>query len=241
MPGNFPLDADAAELLRQRIDATEHTYGLIIGDSIAAYFSGDNENDNVQMGASARSWRVLSTCRGTPAVIGLAHPIKNPDRESLLPRGGGAFIAEIDANLTLWAEGERETTTMHWSGKIRGADFTPVTFALTPVKLIGKEDRKGRPFMSVVAVAQSDEQAEKKLSKAISDENVVLELLRRYPDTTTRAIAENAGWTDRDGKPLPSKVHRLLKSLRTNQLVKHWRGKWVITDLGKAEIKASQE
>ena len=241
MPGNFPLDPEAAELLRQRIDATGNTYGLIIGDSIAAYFSGDNENDNVQMGASARSWRVLSTCKGNPAVIGLAHPIKNPDRENLLPRGGGAFIAEIDANLTLWAEGERETTILHWAGKIRGADFAPVAFALTPVKLDGKTDKKGRPFMSVVAVAQSDEQAEKTRTKAISDENVVLEWLRRSPDISQRAIAENARWIGKDGKPQPAKVHRLLKSLRTNKLVKQWRGKWIITDLGKAELQPSQE
>lgn len=241
MPGNFPVTPETAELLRGKIDATGNTYGLIIGDSVAAYFSGENENDNVQMGACARNWRILSKCRGTPAVIALSHPVKNPDRENLLPRGGGAFIAEIDVNLTLWAEGERETTSLHWAGKIRGADFSPVNFALVPVKLIDKADKKGRPFMSVVATVQSEEQAQKVRETAISDENVVLDWLRRHPGITLRTIAENAGWVTIEGRAQSSKVHRLLKSLRTNKLVKNWRGKWVITDAGMHELNPSHK
>jgi hypothetical protein len=241
MPGNFPVTPETAELLRRKIDATGNTYGLIIGDSVAAYFSGENENDNVQMGACARNWRILSKCRGTPAVIALSHPVKNPDRENLLPRGGGAFIAEIDVNLTLWAEGERETTSLHWAGKIRGADFSPVNFALVPVKLIDKADKKGRPFMSVVATVQSEEQAQKVRETAISDENVVLDWLRRHPGITLRTIAENAGWVTIEGRAQSSKVHRLLKSLRTNKLVKNWRGKWVITDAGMHELNPSHK
>jgi hypothetical protein len=241
MPGNFPVNPESAELLKQKINASRNAYGVIVGDSVAAYFAGDNENDNVQMGACARNWRVLTTCNGNPAVIALAHPVKTPDRENLLPRGGGAFIAEIDANLTLWAEGEREITVLHWAGKIRGADFQPVTFALTPVKIADKVDKKGRPFMSVVAVIQSTEQAEQATKNAVTDENTVLEWLRRYPGITQRDIALNAGWVGADGKAQPAKVYRLLKSLRTNKLVKNWRGKWVITDQGIAELKAPDQ
>ena len=58
MPGNFPLDGAAAEALKQRINDTGRTFSLIIGDSLAAYFPGDDENHNVQMGAYARNWRV---------------------------------------------------------------------------------------------------------------------------------------------------------------------------------------
>lgn len=241
MAGNFPVDAETAETLRNKIDGTGNKYTLIIGDSIAAYFSGDNENDNVQMGACARNWRTLTGCRGNPAVIALAHPVKAPDPENLLPRGGGAFIAEIDANLTLWAAGERETTSLHWAGKLRGADFTPVTFALTPVRLNRLRDVRERPFVSVVAVPQSEEQAAKSQDKAIREENTVLELMRRYPGITQRDIADHAGWNTPEGKPMPSKVHRLLQSLRRLGLVKNWRGKWVITDRGEAELSERPE
>ena len=33
MPGNFPLDPEAAEKLKAQIDGTEITFSLIVGDS----------------------------------------------------------------------------------------------------------------------------------------------------------------------------------------------------------------
>jgi hypothetical protein len=170
-------------------------------------------------------------------VVVLAHPVKAADREQLMPRGGGAFVAEIDANLTLWAEGDRATTVLHWQTKIRGIDFQPVAMALMPVKIAGKLDKKGRPFVSVVAALQTAEAADLAVKQAISEENVVLEWLRRHPGITIRDIATNAGWTSEKGSPATSKVHRLLKSLSGNKLAKNWRGKWMITDAGKAELK----
>ena len=239
MPGNFPLDAEAAEKLKKQVDATGRTFSLIIGDSLAAYFPGDDENHNVQMGNYARNWRVLTSCHGRPAVIALSHPIKAATRDNLLPRGGGAFLAEIDANLTLWAEGDRETTTLHWQGKIRGADFQPVTFGLTPVTLNDKRDAKDRPLMSVVATLRTSEQAEESMKVAVSDENAVLEMLRRYPGISIKDIALNCGWTILGGAPNRPRVQRRLRTLAEMKLVKSWRGKWVITDAGKAELQAN--
>jgi hypothetical protein len=240
MPGNFPLTPEAAETLKAQIDATGRTFSLIIGDSLAAYFPGDDENHNVQMGNYARNWRVLTACRGRPAVIALSHPIKAATRDSLLPRGGGAFLAEIDANLTLWAEGDRETTTLHWQGKIRGADFQPVTFGLTPVTLSDKRDAKDRPLMSVVATLRTSEQAEESIRAAVSDENAVLEMLRRYPGISIKDIALNLGWTSPlGGVPNNARVQRRLRTLAEMKLARKWRGKWTITEAGKAELKAN--
>jgi hypothetical protein len=236
MPGNFPITPEAAELLRQQIDATGHSYGLIIGDSLAAYFPGDEENDNVQMGAYARNWRVLTGCNGNPAIIALAHPIKAATQDTLSPRGGGAFMAEIDGNLTLWAHGDRTTTTLYWQGKFRGADFQPVTFALKPVKLANMVDGKGRPFVSVIATLQTSEEAEKAGESLTTEENTVLEQLRRYPGISVTDIARNCGWVSDKGSPQKSKVHRLLISLKDEKLARMWRRKWLITDTGKAEL-----
>ena len=119
LPGNFPLTPDDAEKLKQEINARENPTSVIFVDSAAAYFSGDDENHNVQAGAYARNLRVLTTCKGNPAVVILCHPIKAASRDTLLPRGGGAFLAEVDANLTLWSDAQGENTTLHWQGKIR--------------------------------------------------------------------------------------------------------------------------
>jgi RecA-family ATPase len=238
LPGNFPLTAEAAETLKQQIDALGVDPVLIIVDTAAAFFHGDDDNHNVQMGAYARQLRVLTTCRGSPAVLTPAHPVKNPDKDNLLPRGGGAFLNEIDGNLTLWAAAMGETATLHWQGKIRGADFSPVNFALQQVKIAGLTDRRGRPIVSIVATLQTDDQAETAASVARSDENVVLEWLRRHPGISLKDIALNAGWVSAQGAPNKAKVHRLLKALKAEKLATQHRGKWLLTDAGKKELEA---
>ena len=154
-----------------------------------------------------------------------------------MPRGGGAFLAEIDANLTLWADGDRETTSLHWQGKIRGADFQPVTFGLTTVVLSEKRDAKDRPLVSVVATLRTPEQAEASIKAAISDENAVLEHLRRSPGISIRNLAVACGWVNIAGAANNGRVQRRLKTLAEMKLVKFWRGKWIITEAGKAELR----
>ncbi len=247
MPGNFPMTPETAETLKQQIDETGRPPALIIADSAAAYFPGDDENHNVQMGTYARNLRILTGCKGNPAVVVLCHPTKAAAKDSLLPRGGGAFLNEIDVALTLWAEAQGETTTLHWQGKIRGADFQPVNFVLKPVKLANKADAKGRPFVSVIATLQTEAQAEKVEGQTTRDENTVLEWLRRSPGISVGNIATNAHWVSEStdpnkvGVPNKAKVHRHLKSLASYKLAKNWRGKWQITDLGKAELSGKSQ
>jgi AAA domain/Bifunctional DNA primase/polymerase, N-terminal len=73
---------------------------LIIVDTSAAFYEGAEENDNVQQGAHARRLRGLVNLSGGPCVIVNCHPVKNASDDNLNPRGGGAFVAEIDGNLT---------------------------------------------------------------------------------------------------------------------------------------------
>jgi RecA-family ATPase len=236
MPGNFPMTGETAEALKQQLDTAGRPIALIIGDSAAAYFPGDDDNHNVQMGAFARNLRVLTGCAGNPAVLILCHPVKAAAKDNLVPRGGGAFLNEVDAGLTLWAEAQGETTTLHWQGKIRGADFQPVNFTLKQVKLENMQDAKGRRFVSIVATLQSEEQSEKAIGQAAQDENTVLEHLRRTPGISIANVAANAGWVSETGVPNKAKVHRLLKSLAKDKLAKFWRGKWQITTAGEAEL-----
>ena len=75
MPGNFPLDGEAAKALKQKINDLDLPITAIVGNSASAYFPGDDDNDNVQMGAFrqnyARSHRMHgdgqpSSCCATP-------------------------------------------------------------------------------------------------------------------------------------------------------------------------------
>ena len=224
MAGNFPLTPEAAEALKTKIDATEINPIGIIFDTAASFFPGDNDNDNVQKGAYGRNLRVLTTCRGRPFVLIPAHPVENPDRDNLLPAGGGAFLNELDANLTLWGDPIGEIATMHWQGKFRGADFQPVSFALQQVKIAKLLDQKGRPIVSIVATLQTADQAEIAAKQALGDEDNVLELMRRHPGITQRAIATEAGWVNDKGVPNAAKVNRLMKSLQRDKLIKRYRG-----------------
>jgi RecA-family ATPase len=49
LPGNFLLTADAAEKLKREIDGLGLDPVLIVVDTAAAYFPGDDDNHNVQM------------------------------------------------------------------------------------------------------------------------------------------------------------------------------------------------
>ena len=97
---------------------------LIIVDTVAAYFEGDNDNDNVQMGDHARTLRSLTLLPGGPSVLCLAHPTKGAGDEDLIPKGGGAFINEIDGNIALR---KRDTVLAACAlGKFRGPEFPPL-------------------------------------------------------------------------------------------------------------------
>jgi hypothetical protein len=52
------------------------------------------------MGTYARQLRRFTTMPGGPTVLVNCHPVKNASSDNLLPRGGGAFLAEVDGNLT---------------------------------------------------------------------------------------------------------------------------------------------
>jgi alkanesulfonate monooxygenase SsuD/methylene tetrahydromethanopterin reductase-like flavin-dependent oxidoreductase (luciferase family) len=237
LPHTFPVTPAKARELAEQINATGMTFALIVGDSAPAYFDGENENDNVQMGAYARNWRVLTQeCRGQPAVLLLCHPVKNPSKDNLLPRGGGAFLAEVDGNLTLWGETQGVTATLHWQGKLRGVDFQPVNFALEMVKLADHKDKKGRPFVSVLAKLQTAEDGAKAAKGERSEQDKLLSELAYRRGLSIRGLADVLGWVTPTGQCDRSRVARRLKDLAKDKLVKSHRGEWVITAAGRDEI-----
>lgn len=207
-------------------------------DTSAAYNMADDENDNVAMRRHASALRELTTLPGKPTVFVLCHPTKNATRDNLLPRGGGAFLAEVDANLTLWKD-EAGIVTLHHAGKIRGPNFEPIRFELVPVELAGKLDCRGRPISTVVAQHAADDRAQQLAEKEVSDQDVLLGVMLQFPGKSMRDLAMKCGWTSGLGKPLTGRIDRRLKALQLHSLVEQDRkGQWRLTIKGEKEAKA---
>jgi AAA domain len=229
--GTFGIGA-MFEQCRMWAEQSHQGIDLVIVDTSAAYFPGDNEVDNTQIGNHARVLRTLTTLPGAPCVLVLCHPIKHATEPThLLPRGGGAFIAEVDGNFTLWRTDD--LIEFWWTGKIRGPGFEPMTFRLEKITCAALVDRKGRPIPSVRAVHVSDADQENIVKATRTDEDTLL-LAMLTPSRSIAQLAADCGWTLQNGEPHKSKTQRRLTSLEKAGLARKSRGVWELTDKGKA-------
>jgi hypothetical protein len=234
IPGVFDIDK-----LEATVCAEVNALGgvqLVIVDTSAAYFPGDNENDNKQMGDHARRFRRLTELPGGPCVIVCAHPTKNAGPDDLLPRGGGAFLNEVDGNLV--ARNEDGVVRLHWQGKFRGAEFKPVPFALATVTSDRLKSARGRLMPTVIGQAIDEHEEASRKAEARSDEDTVLNILAHRPGASYADIAKAAGWfTGKNGEPYKAKVQRAVKQLERDKLVEFKRGALTLTPAGKKEAK----
>lgn len=205
-------------------------------DTSAAYFAGSDENSNTEMKQHASALRGLCTLPGEPAVIVLCHPAKHSTRESLLPRGGGAFLAEVDGNLTVWKE--RSQVALHWAGKLRGPDFEPISFSIDPCVIQSVRDAKGRQVVSVVASWSMDGAAS---SVSNTAEITLLREMCAEANGSVASWAKRCGWVSQVGGPQKSKVARLLKRLEARGLVlKAADERWHATAAGQELADAGE-
>lgn len=237
LPAAFPLNDEQAKALKEQITAMGVEFALIIGDTAASFFPGEDENDNVQAGSYARTWRTLSECPGNPAIIPLCHPVKHAARDNLLPRGGGAFLNELDGNLTLWSPEIGEITSLHWQGKIRGPDFAPFNFRLIRLTT-GLQDDRDRDEVTVIAEPLPDDEAANQAKQATADEDAVLKALHDHPDWSLNQIARDIGWTNNGGDPEKWKVQRAIQGLADDKLIrqKRKRAPWTLTKEGQEAL-----
>jgi hypothetical protein len=214
---------------------------LVIVDTAAAYFLGDDDNSNAQKGAYARDvLRPLTTLPGKPAVIVPAHPVKNAAKDNLLPAGGGAFANEVDGNLTLWAD-TQEQSTLHWHGKIRGPEFEPITFKLETARSDKVVNANGDLMPSVVASPISEFEAEANAKEQHTDENLILGILLVNPPISLANIARKANWTTGTGEPARTKVNRLCHGLRDDGLITLKRKHWRLTNAGRKLVSGETD
>jgi hypothetical protein len=186
IPGVFSIP-DMMARIRREVQALRGV-DLVIVDRSAAYFGGADENDNKQMGDHARMLRELTTLPGGPTVLVACHPVKNAGNDNLLPRGGGAFIAEMDGNLVCL---KRDSIVdLHCQGKFRGPDFEPIGFELVTVTAPGLLDSRKRSIPSVICAPLSDKGREDIKANARKDENAIIDLMNKCPNASIKGMAE---------------------------------------------------
>ena len=236
VPGVFDIERMTMALAAD----TKHRgkIALVIVDTSAAYFLGNEELSNTQMGSYARVLRKLTTLPGHPCVVVLCHPIKHVIEPSqLLPRGGSAYLAEMDGNLTLWRTAD-DMVQLDYT-KLRGPAFQPISFQLKPIKSPRLVDAKGRQFPTIEAVVVSGKEEEAAQNRETEDEDRVIAAMLQRPEGSLSDWAEQLQWFDGNGAPSKVRVHRIMNRLDKEKprLVTKNRKQWILTEEGKAAAR----
>jgi len=213
---------------------------MVLVDTSVSFFTGDNENDNQQAYCHARDLRELAELPGKPAVLVNCHPSsgagKDMTRDSCVPRGGSAFLNEIDTNLSVWSEGD--TAELHWTRKKRGPDFTPILFEYKGVQM-----RYHDQDVPTVVAVHIDEDREKEVRQRRKEaESRLMFAMFHNQSGTIREWAREAGFVIRTGvhagEAHTSFTVRTLERLKQYKLAERsQRDGWVLTKQGREEAK----
>jgi hypothetical protein len=238
--GRFKL-SKSLQRLRAEAEKRGGEFGLVIVDTGPTFFEGKEENENKQLGDHARLLRsLINAIPGGPCVVAACHPFKHAKADDLLPRGGGAYLAEVDGNLTCWKTDS--TVELHWQGKFRGPDFAPMNFLIKTVTHQDIRDRDGRFIPTVTAEYISEEAKEEIATAAREHENRALKFIGDNPSLTYSTLAIAMGWKLQSGEPNKMRAKRLVDELEDSKLVKKTRaGRYKITDQGKKVLKGEAE
>jgi hypothetical protein len=230
----MPL-SQAAARITEEVTRKGLRPALVVVDTAAAYFEGDDENSNTQAVAHARRLRALTELPGGPCVLILCHPTKRAADDDLIPRGGGAFLAEVDGNIALQ---KRESLIMASPlGKFRGREFAPLSFEVKTVQHPILKDARGRSIPTVVARHLGEVDKQRISANTLGRENQLLAAVQASPDASLRELAELLGWRFKTGQPDQSKVSRALDALAKAKLVRKHGRRWELTPTGLCELE----
>ena len=210
---------------------------LIIVDTNTAYFKGDDENDNVQAAEHARMLRSYVTLDGGPTVLVTTHPTKNASLDNLLPRGGGAFVNEVDGNLVGIRQPGTNIITVETHGKFRGPEFAPMPFKIQPGTSDKIKDTKGRPIWTVTAAAITGAEHDAMDDAFSAKQEAMLVALKAKPSSSTVELAEQLGWKYQNGDPNKSLVYRMLKKSVKDKYVELVGNRYKLTAKGAKHLE----
>lgn len=205
-------------------------FKAIFVDTLAAFYDGQDINNNVEAGNFMRRLRPLTQLSGLPAVIVAAHPVKSATEENLLPYGGGAILNECDGNLTLWRKAESGNTVLHWQGKIRGLEFQPISYRFEIASSPDVLDAKGRqvqlPYLATVSAGDEEQREAAELDVS----RQVLRLIAGDPTLKQREIAIKVGRS-------LAVVNGKIAKLKRDKLVEDVLGKLSVTAKGQKALE----
>lgn len=233
LPHSFPLHDHADEVVAMAAEFGV-PFNITFVDTAAAYFHGEDDSANMPMRDLATACRALIYIPGGPCVVVPAHPNRAADSpEAMVPRGGGAFLNEMDGNLSVWSAEMGESTTLHWTGKWRGPAFEPITFRLDSATAPLLKTKAGEELTSVLAEPITEAEAERIEGEQVEAHLALLEkMLAVHPSTPSLSgFAERLGWTK-------SKVRRAmyhLAGMKPKLVDKNLKDRWQLTERGRKE------
>jgi DNA-binding MarR family transcriptional regulator len=231
-------------LIRAQIESEVEALGgvsLVIIDTNTAYFRGEDENDNVEAAAHARMLRSFVELDGGPTVLVTCHPTKNASLENLLPRGGGAFVNEVDGNLVSIRQLGSQIVTVETHGKFRGPEFAPIPFKIVPGTSDKLVDTKGRKIWTVIATEITDNEQEAMDDAISAKQEALLAAIDLHPSSSLTQLADLLGWKLQNGDPNKSLVARLLKKSAKEKLVELVGNRYQLTPKGKKRLEELKE
>lgn len=224
--GTFSIRADMEKLREEAAKLPD--LKLVVIDTFAAYFDGDDENSNAQALDFARLVRKIAAFPSKPAVIMPAHPVKNATRGNLTPKGGSSLLNEVDGNLTLWNDGG--ILSLHWQGKFRGAEFEPLSMELQRYESSLICDNQGRIIPTILAKPILVTRAIQIARDNLKLEDKLLLSIRDYPAISLEQRGTDAGVNKQ-------KVARTLLKMAEQKLVRRFRTNWELTKEGERAIE----
>jgi hypothetical protein len=228
--------------IRKEVENFGGNVGLVVIDTSAAMFQGEDENNNQQALEHAKTQRKLCELPGRPCVVALAHPTKVVvSAEHLLPRGGGAYLNEVDGNFTAWGH-DGNLSTMSWAGKLRGPTFDPIEFRMRQITTPKLVDRKGRQMPTVAAEVITDAEVNDIEETNKQQEDRLLAAMVANSRGSLSEWAIECGWFQPKDKTAPYKalVQRVLKRLVASKLIKNYGRGYSISKPGKSAAKRAE-
>ena len=227
IPGTFSIRSDLDKIAEAA--AKLPNLIMIVIDTFAAYFDGDDENSNAQALDFARIARRLTELPSKPAVVMPAHPVKNATKANLAPKGGSSLVNEVDGNLTLWNEGG--IISLHWQVKFRGPEFDALTFETRRVESDRIMDAKGRRMPTVLAQPMLTMRKIDLARENMSIEDKLLLSIDDHPELSQRERAADVGLNHHQ------KARRFLEKMYKQKLIKPFRTNWELTADGKRAVE----
>lgn len=234
VPGVYKF-SEIGEFIHNEMDS--YDIKLVIVDTTAAYFEGEDDNSNTEQGEHAKRMRdVLAGLPSRPTVLINAHPAKGASDDNLVPRGGGAFEASIDGNL--YCRKIDSGVVVHHTAKFRGVEFDALNFQIesdTHPRIITSD---GDYIHIPVAKHISDAEMDSIEKGKMFDEDEVLQSIIDDPICSIADRAKVLGWMCATGEPHKSKVFRCIEGLKRSGLVTKGRGgRLSVTKAGTAAAK----